>query len=943
MSSTMVFFIFIPLLSLILLTINIIFAPHNPYIEKNNAFECGFTSFIGQNRIQFSISFFIFALLFLLFDLEILLVYPYLMSAYINEAYGLLILMAFLGVLTIGFIFELGKKALTIDSRQSVLSNYNLIKKSLSKIPYTTIFANSMLFKSLFMRGSVLLNKNLKNIHVKYVNLHTSLSLYKKHKKNIFYTVISNATNGKSNYYTDSVSVKKSYNNNIISNPQLDNNLTQTTLTKKNFCLPSMPRLANISLSKIYNQKRSFSTTNTLNGLGILEEIEHVRSRRDALRSHILKDQDEDYYYTEHSRIKEINDPIRNRSKGGEKRWLESIERYFEQKVKAIQVVDRDHADQLFVLSSNHLIDNKLPSIKNNRDPVSSPIREVKHLAFVRERLDEPLRPKPMGWRADRCTENNLDDSAFGIVKLCPPYQDTFVIPEYQCITHDDTNNEPLIMQKPQLINRDLDGNPISKPLEPVQMPVVREEKYVNFGQNTNLTGNNGVSLTHSRSTPLESYESVSSLGSNMSSGSAMCLVSLGEFNPCLRFLFLFTSIIKTNCHKGYFYILIYKLKNILVSSANEIIKIIRVAIVFITKNPNANLNSNPNPSPNGSNYNKIDDAHSSYDPNDFYHQLHNNNLIMHSSIFSSLFNVKFLFTKTFLYNYIYTLKDKFNYKWVISMVLAILFTYIFRNILIYRLDSLGIDLTSITGISISISSISVFFRSILHLIECAISYETAKMPMGPNDLGDVKLPKNSIDANTVLKKDGVDTEMKNESKSDANKKLSLQNLPCDIRKDIAECAGADLKGMRRLVKSGDLSLDKLDANMGVSLMTWKRIGREIVHVDTTHTSVWGIKFIPDHVRKHYEDLIAYRRKLNYMVEVRTILVPEKDFDPNSVQKCEERADALIERFHNLAKDAVWEKDAQQRAINPSTVPTIGDRYKKEISENTKVFTDKPK
>ena len=164
MSSTIFFFLFIPLLSLILLTINIVFAPHNPYTEKNNAFECGFTSFLGQNRIQFSISFFIFALLFLLFDLEILLVYPYLVSAYINETYGLLILITFLGVLTIGFIFELGKKALTIDSRQTALSNYNLTKKSLYTIPYTTFSVlNSTLLKG-FYKGSVF-NESLKNLH----------------------------------------------------------------------------------------------------------------------------------------------------------------------------------------------------------------------------------------------------------------------------------------------------------------------------------------------------------------------------------------------------------------------------------------------------------------------------------------------------------------------------------------------------------------------------------------------------------------------------------------------------------------------------------------------------------------------------------------------------------------------------------------------------------
>lgn len=119
MSSTTLFFAFIPVLAFILLAVNLLFAPHNPYQEKNSAFECGFTSFLGQNRTQFSISFFIFALLFLLFDLEILLVYPYLVSAYTNETYGLMIVLIFLLALTLGFAFELGKKALSIDSRQT--------------------------------------------------------------------------------------------------------------------------------------------------------------------------------------------------------------------------------------------------------------------------------------------------------------------------------------------------------------------------------------------------------------------------------------------------------------------------------------------------------------------------------------------------------------------------------------------------------------------------------------------------------------------------------------------------------------------------------------------------------------------------------------------------------------------------------------------------------
>ena len=130
MTSLTFFFLFIPILALILLLLSIILSPHNPYQEKNSAFECGFHSFLGQNRTQFSISFFIFALLFLLFDLEILLVYPYIVSAYTNGIYGLIVMLIFFFILTLGFVFELGKNALKIDSRQS----YNIKENSWKKV-----------------------------------------------------------------------------------------------------------------------------------------------------------------------------------------------------------------------------------------------------------------------------------------------------------------------------------------------------------------------------------------------------------------------------------------------------------------------------------------------------------------------------------------------------------------------------------------------------------------------------------------------------------------------------------------------------------------------------------------------------------------------------------------------------------------------------------------
>ena len=155
MTSTTFFFIFIPLLAFILLAVNLIFAPHNPYLEKNSSFECGFSSFLGQNRSEFNISFYVFALLFLLFDLEILLIYPYAISAYMNGLYGLVIMLIFFLVLTLGFVFELGKNALKIDSRQ-MYSVCNKETKIISLISQNNIKPNTfkVTFKNL-VRGVI--------------------------------------------------------------------------------------------------------------------------------------------------------------------------------------------------------------------------------------------------------------------------------------------------------------------------------------------------------------------------------------------------------------------------------------------------------------------------------------------------------------------------------------------------------------------------------------------------------------------------------------------------------------------------------------------------------------------------------------------------------------------------------------------------------------------
>ena len=114
------FFLFVSILALVFLIVNLILAPHNPYQEKYSIFECGFHSFLGQNRTQFGVKFFIYAIVYLLLDLEILLTFPFALSEYANDIYGLTIALLFIIMITIGFVFELGRGALRIDSRQNI-------------------------------------------------------------------------------------------------------------------------------------------------------------------------------------------------------------------------------------------------------------------------------------------------------------------------------------------------------------------------------------------------------------------------------------------------------------------------------------------------------------------------------------------------------------------------------------------------------------------------------------------------------------------------------------------------------------------------------------------------------------------------------------------------------------------------------------------------------
>ena len=109
-------FIFVPILAFALLGLNILLAVHQPDVAKVSAYECGMNPFLGQTRNTFQIHFFIVALLFLIFDLEILLLFPIAVTLYQVDTFGLSIAIIFFIVLTIGFVLEIGSGAISLNN-----------------------------------------------------------------------------------------------------------------------------------------------------------------------------------------------------------------------------------------------------------------------------------------------------------------------------------------------------------------------------------------------------------------------------------------------------------------------------------------------------------------------------------------------------------------------------------------------------------------------------------------------------------------------------------------------------------------------------------------------------------------------------------------------------------------------------------------------------------
>lgn len=98
-------------LAIVLLVLGLLLAPHRPDPEKDSPFECGFEAF-EDARIKFDVRYYLVAILFIIFDLEIAFLFPWAVVLDEIGTFGLVSMGIFLGILILGFIYEWKKGAL---------------------------------------------------------------------------------------------------------------------------------------------------------------------------------------------------------------------------------------------------------------------------------------------------------------------------------------------------------------------------------------------------------------------------------------------------------------------------------------------------------------------------------------------------------------------------------------------------------------------------------------------------------------------------------------------------------------------------------------------------------------------------------------------------------------------------------------------------------------
>jgi len=97
--------------SLVLVAVPYLIAPKRPDAEKLSAYECGFNAF-GDARMKFDVRYYLVSILFIIFDLEVAFLFPWAITLGETGVFAFWSMVVFLGVLTVGFIYEWKKGAL---------------------------------------------------------------------------------------------------------------------------------------------------------------------------------------------------------------------------------------------------------------------------------------------------------------------------------------------------------------------------------------------------------------------------------------------------------------------------------------------------------------------------------------------------------------------------------------------------------------------------------------------------------------------------------------------------------------------------------------------------------------------------------------------------------------------------------------------------------------
>ncbi len=95
----------------VFLILGFLLGPSKPDAEKNSTYECGFEAF-EDSRMKFDIRYYLVAILFIIFDLEIAFLFPWAVALDEIGHFGLFSMAVFLGILVVGFIYEWKKGAL---------------------------------------------------------------------------------------------------------------------------------------------------------------------------------------------------------------------------------------------------------------------------------------------------------------------------------------------------------------------------------------------------------------------------------------------------------------------------------------------------------------------------------------------------------------------------------------------------------------------------------------------------------------------------------------------------------------------------------------------------------------------------------------------------------------------------------------------------------------